>query len=1029
MALTVFVSNRLEFLATLLAEHLKEAPPSLTPEIVVVPSRGMERYLAMTLAQELGVCAAVAFPFPGAVVEDLALRLQVPGAQTPLSRTLLLWRLLAALHASEAILPPELRAPAPRQRMRHATALAAVFERYLLFRPHWLLRWQEGRRCGELPPEYHALEDWQRHLWTQAIRGQEDNHRAAITTALITALQGDTLPGLPHRLALFGLSNLPPLFLQLLVAVARHIPVQVYLLSPSPQNWERHPALESASAARLLALLGRTTRDCLDALEPHGTILPLFAEPTPDTMLGLLQADLLHLPDAPPAVDIPRCRCHLEVHACPTPRREVEVLRERLLALLQADPSLAPHHILVVVTDMATYAPLLHAVLGAGAPPQLPYSVSDDNDATQSPEMELLLNLLTAAAGRLERSRVFELLTAPPTRTLLGGSDADEERLRLWFEEAGIAWGIDREFRQSLGLPPSDTGTWRAGLTRLALGLATGPTEELVLGMAPLALPSNEEERQLLARCIAWLDALQRLTALVHEAKPAWDEILPWMLTTFFPQEGAGLVPLRRAVAETITAWKEAGQPPACAHTMALAITHSLGLASAETGFLAHGITCCSPRPMRAVPFRVVAILGLGAGAFPRAEITPRFDLAAAIPRPGDRSLWDDDRATFLHLILSARDHLLLFLPEASTPGPSPLLEALLEHLDCRATVDGIPPSQALITHHPPFPFHPQALDIHFPCPTHTPARLAEAQALLAPKRPSPSLFPRPLPEPTLPTELDLDDLIAALAHPCRALLRSLGIIPPQPEEAVSDDEPLTTPQRLAAYRIKERLLPQALAGATHQELLRLCQAWHWLPDSPAAEAVAAPLLSAVTTVANEVRAMAPSGLLVRPCSVLLDGVVLYGSLHHEGNTIFLPRPSKLRPRDAVALRLTALMAGASGQATNAALITEEGTFTASCPPSAAAMAQLLQFLDLWRELHRRPLPFFPKSCLAYAQSLPKGEQSACEAMQKAWKSGPFPECQDPFLARCFPDGPPWEAAKDLARHLLAPVFAGGPGG
>lgn len=52
--------------------------------------------------------------------------------------------------------------------------------------------------------------------------------------------------------------------------------------------------------------------------------------------------------------------------------------------------------------------------------------------------------------------------------------------------------------------------------------------------------------------------------------------------------------------------------------------------------------------PMRSVPFRVIAMLGLNNGKFPRQESAISFDLIARLGRKkGDRTKRDDDRYLF----------------------------------------------------------------------------------------------------------------------------------------------------------------------------------------------------------------------------------------------------------------------------------------------------------------------------------------------------------------------------------------------
>ncbi len=80
-------------------------------------------------------------------------------------------------------------------------------------------------------------------------------------------------------------------------------------------------------------------------------------------------------------------------------------------------------------------------------------------------------------------------------------------------------------------------------------------------------------------------------------------------------------------------------------------------------GFMTGGVTFCAMLPMRSIPFRVICLLGMNDAAFPRQHHAPSFDLVSSNPRPGDRSLRNEDRYLFLEMMLSARD---LLYPELS---------------------------------------------------------------------------------------------------------------------------------------------------------------------------------------------------------------------------------------------------------------------------------------------------------------------------------------------------------------------------
>ena len=88
-------------------------------------------------------------------------------------------------------------------------------------------------------------------------------------------------------------------------------------------------------------------------------------------------------------------------------------------------------------------------------------------------------------------------------------------------------------------------------------------------------------------------------------------------------------------------------------------LEEQLDRARLNAAFLSGGITFCEHVPMRAIPFRVVCLLGMDDESFPRSSARASFDLMQN-PRLGDRNLRDDDRQLFLEALLSARDALLV---------------------------------------------------------------------------------------------------------------------------------------------------------------------------------------------------------------------------------------------------------------------------------------------------------------------------------------------------------------------------------
>jgi exodeoxyribonuclease V gamma subunit len=149
--------------------------------------------------------------------------------------------------------------------------------------------------------------------------------------------------------------------------------------------------------------------------------------------------------------------------------------------------------------------------------------------------------------------------------------------------------------------------------------------------------------------------------------------------------------------------------------------------------WLLAGVTFCGMVPQRAIPFQVIAVLGLNDGEFPRAPGDGGLDLMARYPRLGDRDVRNDDRYLFLETVMSARTALhLSYLGEgvrdAKPRNPSTPLAELLSLLDERACLrdeGDARPDRPWIVRHPLQPFDVRYFD-------HSDARLFSFRADLA---------------------------------------------------------------------------------------------------------------------------------------------------------------------------------------------------------------------------------------------------------------------------------------------------------
>jgi exodeoxyribonuclease V gamma subunit len=942
-AISLYRSNRSERLVDMLAQVVQRPlSDPLSPELIVVQSKGMERWLAMQLSLRLRVWGNAQFPFPRHLLERVfdaapgeaagasAESIGTAPALTPsgiaervrggaaFDERVLMWTVAALLpaHTGEPAFAPIARYLEHDHdgvlRMQLAARIARVFDDYAVYRPELLLRFERGEEAG-----------WDALLWRALVARLGRGHQAARAERFIAALRAGTIERsvLPERLCLFGISTLPPLYLSVLSALAEHVDTHMFVLSPSREYWgdvqkPRAPDARSESAGHpLLSSFGRLGREFQNLLEDRARYteseLDLYEDPGEGCLLHTLQSDMLALrnrgatDDSVPRAPLAADDDSLAIHVCHSPMREIEVLHDQLCAVLE-DPRIEPHDIVVMTPDIETYAPVIEAVFGQkGGRPQLPYSVSDRKTRTTHEVVDALYALAEALSGRLSASSVLDLLTFDCIRTRLSIASEELDTLRAWIERSAIAWGADAEHRIEVGQPGFSDNTWRSGLERMLLGYAMSSTAPALGGGAAIegggqrlyegVLPLDEIEggagellgklAELCERLFRHRDALR-----VPRTMPAWREALLALLADLV-HAGPSTAHEHQLIAAALAGLTDSAERAGFADTLELRgvlaqLERALDERLPARGLLARGITFCQLVPMRSIPFQVVCLVGMNDDAFPGRNTLIGFDRMSdrSERRAGDRSRRDDDRYMALEAVLCARRRLIITyigrgIHDNRVIPPSVVVGELIDAV--AQGFDVADAEQRLCTIHRLHAFSPRYFDAGADPQLFSYAKhYREGARALGHERTNPPLLDGPLPPATI-EELTIEDLVAWVTKPIeRFMQQRLGLYLGNDLAPLAEREPLELDQ-LERWKLGSDLLELAESGADLRELLPIARGAGALPLGTVGSVVydkLVPGVGRIATAAKRYRA----GERLAPIGVSLDidGVRLTGTLH-----------------------------------------------------------------------------------------------------------------------------------------------------
>jgi len=1038
---TVHTSSSLTRLSAALAETLALNPaPPLVRETVVVLSNGMGRWLSMELAAARGVCVGLDFRFPNDTL-DICFRAAIPGIpeESPFALETMTWRIAA-------LLPAHLDRPGfesiaaylggrgdDRRLLQLSRTLADTFDQYTIFRPQTILQWDKG-----------GGSDWQAVLWRALTAGCSGLHRAALLQRFRQRLSaGDMAPGtFPPRISLFGISFLPPFHLEFFSILSSYVEVDFYLLNPCGVYWgdlfseKRKAALELKpdipeealeyyeTGNPLLSSLGTQGQEFFNMLLDLDTAWDnLDSAPTTrdSSLLGTIQSDTLELSDRggkSPRAAVRGGDRSLQIHSCHGPLREMEVLYDNLLRMFEESPDLEPRDIVVMTPDIATYAPYITATFGTrcGGRPAIPFTIADQSAGVENPVISTFLHILDLPSGRFGINSMLEILECAQVMARFEIGSDERDRIREWLRDARVRWGLDGEHRSTLGFPDYADFSWQAGLDRLFLGYALAPdADRLFSGTLPC---DNIEGRQALAlgKLAAFISAAAGLSALLSakQTLSAWSESLAVIAARFLsPLDGndTSSASLYASFQSLRDSQERSGfDDPVGLEALRDCLAALLEKSGESFGFLGGRVTFCAMLPMRSIPLRVVCLVGMNDGIFPRNPHTPAFSLMAGRRRRGDRSIRDEDRYLFLEAIMSAGDRFYVSYTgqsERDNTGlpPSVVVSELIDYVRRGFVLEGTTQTApAIVTRHKLQSFSDEYFSDStdpqlFSYSTENREALESRRSSGQSRR---SFIGTPLTaDPQLWQELDLLQLTRFLHNPARTFLAlRMQIHPHDPADETEEREPFAL-DGLGGYSLKQELTTRLLNNEDCGGLYASARARGALPPLAAGKIAFEAALTECSAFARQVSAHMGDPLEPLPIAHNLQGTLLGGLLKDiRRGRLVRWRCAGMKGKDRLSLWCEHLILNTlkpAGYPRESLLVCPDLTLT--LPPLDNAAQLLADLLGLYRDGLCRPLHFFPQTSWLYRK----------EGMAKAeerWNGSDYSlspaESSDPSLALCF---------------------------
>lgn len=662
-------SHNLNTLSGALAEKLAETAPGdpFVSQTVIVPNLDTARWFKLFAAEKNGIAANLKCMLPAEwlwrQIRKIYPKLPelLPSDLQPMKWSL--FQLLSdeSVRGKFRVLNRYVERQ-PKERREQATfqlagQIASVFDEYLVYRPEMILRWQKGL-SGK------SDEKWQAELWrflNDSWKKSDDKklkNRAELFDEVFTEFSNQKLET-DESLFILNPGLLPMPIVKLLEKIGEQSDLFVYQMELSKELKENNN--------ELFQVFGRESEsiyEVINILSPD-EMINLHPEISEISQLSQLKSNILNGESNQNHSGNENEISGIEIRSCHNPLREIEVLHQFLLEKFEEDESLQPDDILVATPDLETYRPYIKAVFDQAENdvPQIPYHAGYSARHSELGIERALLRLLTVIDSRFEFSEVIDLFMMKPVYQSFRISESDCHKLKRWMEENHVVWGLDANHRQEFDQPTEEVQTWNSALRRgwfgNLLGGKEGDVKDDLLFYQSIRTTNDQ---QIWAAFSNYLHQLDTMRKEIKQKKTCtgWTSWLTNRLDSLFDDASLGSLEAQM-IKQVINQIQEQAGIGFCEKDIPFSLfkselTSMLDRHKASGALFTNGVTFSSMVPVRSIPFKIIALIGLNGSDFPRKQITPDFDLMAQNPLPGERNRKNEDRNLFLESIMAAGD-------------------------------------------------------------------------------------------------------------------------------------------------------------------------------------------------------------------------------------------------------------------------------------------------------------------------------------------------------------------------------------
>jgi exodeoxyribonuclease V gamma subunit len=504
-------------------------------EFLVVEDLETSEYIKKNIAKKLGISCNINFFTEKKLIYYILKKFIFIKKYTIFKKSNILWELINLSKNKKKLLYTIKKNKI--EEFKYFQKISKIFYEYLIYRPKWILNWECKRKEKK---KYNKKYYIQKKIWKKIIQLKKKKYHYVdlFNNFFIKNFEKKYIyKNLPSKIFIINPFNFTISNFKILKKISKKIEIYIFLCVPfnikystNKKYWEKY------------SILSNWTKKKIEIIKYIYSLTKkrkyFFIKKEENNLLNKLKNNFLLLKDNINKKNKEKIKIQddsISIHECNNYLREIEILHENILHILNNNKKIQPKNIIIKTNNIKNYIPYIKSIFKNNVQNiNIPYSINKPL-SKKNPIIYVFNKILSLPYSKFKNKNVLDFLNFKFISKKFKISHKELKKIIEWTKETNIRWGINSKHKKKIKIYPTEENTWKYGIKKIILGYGVQKNIKNLKKIQPYSI-YEKNHIKLLEKLIYFINTLIKWNKKLSKKKKikTWKKNLKKIIKDFF---------------------------------------------------------------------------------------------------------------------------------------------------------------------------------------------------------------------------------------------------------------------------------------------------------------------------------------------------------------------------------------------------------------------------------------------------------------------------------------------------------------